>query len=185
MAHPVFVLRVQAEPGVHVVRSLRTWLKVGLRTFGLRCVSIEEVKQKETHMVDMRKYTSGLITPDEVRDGAIEARIISVYISEKHHVPVLELETGDQFFVWPQNGKKLARAYGYNSDDWIGHQIKLELGTYTDKDGNPKDTVNLTAVSSRDGNAGNGTPQRADPDKLPAPVKRPLKDDLDDSVPFN
>jgi len=136
-------------------------------------------------MVDMRKYTSGIITPDEVRDGPIEARIVSVYISEKHDVPVLELETGDQFFVWPQNGKKLARAYGYNSDDWIRHLIRLELGTYTDRDGNLKDTVNLTPISSRDGNAGNGTPQRADPDKLPAPVKRPLKDDLDDSVPFN
>ena len=79
-------------------------------------------------MVDMRKYTSGLITPDEVRDGPIEARIISVYISEKHNVPVLELETGDQFFVWPQNGKKLARAYGYNSDDWLRHLIRFELG---------------------------------------------------------
>ena len=184
MARPVFVLRMQAEPGVEVIRSLRGWLKQGLREFGLRCVSIEEVT-KEDEMVDMRKYTSGLITPDEVRDGPIEARIISVYISEKHDVPVLELETGDQFFVWPQNGKKLARAYGYNSDDWIGHQIKLELGTYTDKNGNPKDTVNLTAVSSRDGNADGGTPQRADPNKLPAPVKRPPKDDLDDSIPFS
>ena len=77
----------------------------------------------------------------------------------------------------------MARAYGYNSDDWIGHQIRLELGTYTDKDGNTKDTVNLTAVSSRDGNAGNGAPQRVDPDKLPAPMKR--EDDLDDSIPFN
>ncbi|HVI63070.1 MAG TPA: hypothetical protein VM910_10870 [Bradyrhizobium sp.] len=136
-------------------------------------------------MVDMRKYTSGLITPDEVRDGPIEARIISVYISEKHNVPVLELETGDQFFVWPQNGKKLARAYGYNSDDWLRHLIRFELGTYTDKKtGEEKETVNLTPISSRDGNAGNGTPQRADPDKLPAPVERSVKDDLDDSIPF-
>jgi len=182
MPRPAFTLHVQAEPGVDVIRSLRAWLKVGLRTFGLRCVSIEEVTQ-EDEMVDMRKYTSGLITPDEVRDGPIEARIVSVYISEKHNVPVLELDTGDQFFAWPSNGKKLARAYGYNSDDWIGHQIRLELGTYTDKDGNTKDTVNLTAVSSRDGNAGNGAPQRVDPDKLPAPMKR--EDDLDDSIPFN
>jgi len=183
MARPVFVLRVQAGPGVDVIRSLRSWLKRGLREFGLRCVSIEEVT-KEDKMVDVRKYTSGLITPDEVRAGPIEARIVSVYISEKHDVPVLELDSGDQFFAWPSNGKKLARAYGYNSDDWIGHQIRLELGTFTDKAGNPKDTVNLTAVSSRDGNADGGTPQRADPNKLPAPVQRPLKDDLDEDPPF-
>jgi hypothetical protein len=183
MARPVFALRVRAEPGVAVIRSLRGWLKQGLREFGLRCVSIEEVT-KEDEMVDVRKYTSGLITPDEVRDGPIETKIVGVYISEKHDVPVLELETGDQFFAWPGNGRKLARAYGDNSDDWIGHQIRLELGTYTDKDGNSKDTVNLIAVSSRDGNADGGTPQRADPNKLPAPVKRPLKDDLADDVPF-
>ena len=134
-------------------------------------------------MVDMRKYTSGLITPDEVRDGPIEARIVSVYISEKHNVPVLELDTGDQFFAWPSNGKKLARAYGYNSDDWIGHLIRLELGTYTDKEGVSKDTVNLTPISSRDGTTDGGTPQRADLDKLPAPVQRTLKDDLSDEIP--
>jgi len=136
-------------------------------------------------MVDMRKYTSGFITPDDVRDGPIVARIVSVYISEKHDVPVLELDTGDQFLAWPSNGRKLARAYGYQSDDWIGHTIQLELGTYVDRKTNEtKETVNLTTVSSRDDNADNGTPQRTDPNKLPAPVKRPLKDDLDDSIPF-
>ena len=148
MGRPVFVLRMQAEPGVEVIRSLRGWLKQGLREFGLRCVSIEEVT-KEDEMVDMRKYTSGLITPDEVRDGPIEARIVSVYISEKHDVPVLELDTGDQFFVWPQNGKKLARAYGYNSDDWIGHQIRFEHGTYTDKDGNEIITFAFAPVGAQ------------------------------------
>src|SRR5262245_60967987 len=45
MGRPVFVLRVQAEPGVHVICSLRAWLKEGLRTFGLRCVSIEEATE--------------------------------------------------------------------------------------------------------------------------------------------
>src|SRR5262245_25274783 len=39
---PTFVLRVQAEPGVDEIRSLRAWLKCGLRDFGLKCVSISE-----------------------------------------------------------------------------------------------------------------------------------------------
>ena len=135
-------------------------------------------------MADMRKYTSGFITPDDVRSGPIEARIVNVYISEKHEVPVLELESGDQFMAWPSNGRKLARAYGFQSEDWVGHLIRLELGTYVNKDGESKETVNLTPISSRDGNS-NGGPQRADPDKLPAPVKRGIEDDLDDAVPFN
>ena len=54
MGRPVFALRVRAEPGVDVIRSLRAWLKVGLKTFGLRCVSIEQLKQKDNTM-DMKK----------------------------------------------------------------------------------------------------------------------------------
>jgi hypothetical protein len=44
MERPAFVLQVRPEPGVpDVIRSLRIWLKQGLRAHGLRCVSIEEV----------------------------------------------------------------------------------------------------------------------------------------------
>jgi hypothetical protein len=132
-------------------------------------------------MADMRKYTTGFVTPDDVRDGPIEATIINVYISEKHDVPVLELSTGDEFMAWPNNGRKLARAYGFDDKDWIGHLIKLELANYTNRDGETKETVNLVTLSSRDSNANNGAPQRADPSKLPAPLH---KDDMDDGIPF-
>ena len=184
MGRPVFALRVQAESGVHVFRALRAWLKIGLRTFGLRCVSIEEVKQKETNMVDMRKYASGYVMPDDLRDGPHLEQIIHVYISEKHKVPVLEFESGDQLLAWPNVGRVLVRAYGYESDDWRGHTIELSLGSYIDrKTGESKDTVVLKPISSRDGGT-NGGPQRVDPAKLPAPVKRDAKNDMDDDLPF-
>jgi hypothetical protein len=185
MRRPVFALRVQAEPGIDAVRSLRRWLKRGLRDFGLRCVSIEQLTE-ESEMADMRQYAGGIITADEVRNGPIIARIISVHINEKHQVPVLELDTGDAFWAWPFNARKLAQAYGYNSDDWLGHQIQLELGTpYTDKNGVTKDSVDLTPISSRDGNSKDGGPQRVDPAKLPAPMKKhTVKEDLDDEIPF-
>jgi len=105
----IFALRVRAEPNVDVIRSLRAWLKLGLRTFGLRCVSIEEVKQKESNMVDMRKYASGPIMPDDLRDGPRQGRIINVYISEKHDVPVLVFESGDELFAWPSIARVLTR----------------------------------------------------------------------------
>jgi hypothetical protein len=178
-----YLLKMRAEPGVDEIRALRAWLKTGLRVYGLRCVAIEEVKQENT-MADMRKYTTGFITPDDVRDGSIETRILNVYISSKHDVPVLELETGDLFLCWPNNGRKLARAYGFNDKDWIGHLIRFELATYTNKDGETRETVNLTPVSSRDSNAGNGTPQRVDPTKLPPPLNK-RDDSLDDEIPFN
>jgi hypothetical protein len=181
MGRPVFVLRVQAEPGVHVIRSLRAWLKVSLRTFGLRCVSIEELTQENKAMVDVRKYTSGFVMPDDLRDGPRQERIINVYISEKHNVPVLEFESGDQLLAWPSIGRVLARAYGYETDDWRGHTVELSLGTYTDKNGEAKDTIILKAISSRDGSA-NGGPQRVDPAKLPPPV---AAKDMDDEIPFS
>jgi hypothetical protein len=171
-----FALRVRAGPGVDVIRSLRAWLKRGLREYGLRCVSIEELKQKDNTM-DMRKYASGPIMPDDLRDGPRQERIINVYISEKHDVPVLVFESGDELFAWPNIARVLARAYGYNDKDWIGHVVKLSLGTYTDrKTGEEKDTIVLEAISSRDGNNNSGGPQRTDPAKLAK--------ELDDTIPF-
>jgi hypothetical protein len=181
MARPVFCVRVQAEPGVHVIRSLRAWLKVGLRAFGLRCVSIEEVTTQENKMVDVRKYTSGLIRPEDLRDGPRQERIINVYISEKFDVPVLVFESGDEMLAFAGSGRALAKAYGFESDDWRGHLVELSLGSYTNKDGETKESINLKPVTSRDGSSSNGGPQRADPATLP---KLSPKDDLDDSIPF-
>jgi len=179
MGRPVFVLRMQAEPGVHVIRSLRAWLKVSLRTFGLRCVSIEEVIKENKAMVDVRKYTSGFIMPDDLRDGPRQERIINVYISEKHDTPVLVFESGDELIAWPSIGRVLVRAYGYESEDWKGHVVELSLGNYTNKDGETKENILLKPISPREGD-NNGGPQRVDPSKLPTTVSK----DMDDAVPF-
>jgi len=134
--------------------------------------------------MDMRKYTSGVIMPENLRNGPRQERITSVYINEKHDVPVLEFESGDQFFVWPSSGRTLARAYGYRSEDWLGHVVKLSLGTYFDKKENKdKETIILEAISPRD-STNNGGPQRVDPAKLPAPVQRTPSQDLDDDLPY-
>ena len=128
-------------------------------------------------MVDMRKYASGPIMPDDLRDGPRQGRIINVYISEKHDVPVLVFESGDELFAWPSIARVLARAYGFNSDDWLGHVVEMSLGTYVDKKTDEtKETVILKAISSCDGNGNSGEPQRADPAKLAK--------DLDDQIPF-
>jgi hypothetical protein len=148
----------------------------------LRCSRRSEASQTGEPS-DRHEKVYGFVTPDDIRGGPLEARIINVYISEKHQVPVLELDSGDQFLAWPNNGRKLARAYGFNDKDWIGHLIRFELATYTNKDGETKETVNLTAVSSRDSNTSNGAPPRISPDKLPAPMTT-TKDDMEDSVPF-
>jgi hypothetical protein len=187
MGRPVFILHIRAEPGgsgePSVIRRVKAWLKRGLRDYGLRCVSI---KQEESEMVDVRKYTSGIITGEDLSDGPRIEVILSAFISDKHQIVVLELESGDQLYCWGNIGRALVKAYGYDTDDWLRHKIKLEQGdTYTDKNGVTRYSINVTPLSSRDGNAGDG-PQRVDPSKLPAPVHRhTLKEDLDDEIPFN
>jgi hypothetical protein len=179
MARLMFALRVRAEPGVDAIRSLRAWLKRGLRDYGLRCVLIEEVKQ-ENNTMDMRKFNSGFIKADDVRDGPFQACIINVTISEKYNRPVLELDNGEQFTVNATNNRVLIRAYGPNDEDWRGHTIEFSLGYYKDWNTDPpeeKETVVLKAISPREG-AGNGGVQRVDPAKLPAPLKEDLNDEL-------
>jgi hypothetical protein len=52
MERPVFALQVRPEPDVSdVIRSLRVWLKQGLRSHGLRCVSIEEVTVSKSRRI--------------------------------------------------------------------------------------------------------------------------------------
>ena len=172
----MFALRVRAEPGVDEVRSLRSWLKVGLRTFGLRCVSIEELKQKDNTM-DMKKYATSIILPEDLHDGPLQEVIINVYVSDKHDVPVLVFKSGNELFAWPNIARVMARAYGYNSNDWVGHTIEMSLGNYVDKKtGETKENIVIKAISSRDGNSNSGEVQRADPAKLAKA--------LDDDLPF-
>jgi hypothetical protein len=46
-ARPHFVLVLRPEPGVDGTRALRRFLKVALRSFRLRCIRAEEVRQAE------------------------------------------------------------------------------------------------------------------------------------------
>ena len=82
MKRPAYVLTVRAEPGVDEVRSLRALLKAMRRTYGLRCIEIQEGNQQRRTKMDMRKYASKSIKPDQVRDGPVRARIVDVFEDE-------------------------------------------------------------------------------------------------------
>jgi hypothetical protein len=174
---PIFVVHVRAEPGVDVIRSLRARLKVGLRGFGLRCISIGEAKQESK--MDMRKFGSGFIKPDDVRDGPRRKKIINIHESDKYGCPVFEFEGGDQFSLNATNNRILCKAWGFESDNWLGLELELTLGTYQDWRSDPpeeKETVVVRAISARDPAHGNG-------EKLPAQVVSRSRD-LDDEIPW-
>ena len=94
--------------------------------------------------------------------------IIAVSESEQHQCAVLEFESGNQLFAWPNIARPLAKAWGYSSDDWIGKEVELSVGYYKDRNGKEKPTIEARPV----------TP-------APAPGKAlPLSKDMDDEIPF-
>jgi hypothetical protein len=43
-ARPTYLIRLRPEPGVDAIHALRRALKILLRGFGMRCLSIDEEK---------------------------------------------------------------------------------------------------------------------------------------------
>jgi hypothetical protein len=175
-------MTVRAEPGVDDIRALRAWLKMGLRTFGLKCVEITP-KQEKAAMVDARKYASKFVKPDNVRDGPIQTRIVNVYEEERYGRLMLELENGSQFTLNDGNTNTLIKAWGHDTDGWIGQELALELGTRMDWNSKPEpkevETVKVRAISQ----TGNGSAPASKP-LPPSRVVTSVEDDLDDTIPF-
>jgi hypothetical protein len=128
--------------------------------------------------MDMRKYTTGFLKPDDVRDGPRQETIVNVYESEKYSCPVLDFESGDQFLLNVTNNKILCKAWGFKSDHWRGLVLELALGHYKDWRSDPpeeKETVTVRAVSERQPSSDNGG----------APILRPSRrNDFNDEIPF-
>jgi hypothetical protein len=186
-----YTLTIRPEPGVDdEVRALRAWLKIGLRTFGLKCLEITPKEKKEEKAMYARKYASMYVKPDDVRDGPIETRIINVFEEEKYKRLVLELETGSQFALNGGNTNTLIKEWGSDTDTWIGLTIMLELGEYTDwKEDAPvkRETVKVRAISptpapNASSNGGVPAPRPLPPSRVAA--KRAIADELDDAIPF-
>jgi hypothetical protein len=182
-----YLLTVRPKPGVDAIRALRARLKAGLRTYGLRCVEITP-REEERTMVDARKYASKYVKPDNVRDGPIETRIINVFEEDKYNRLALEFETGSQFSLNDGNVNTLIKAWGADTDVWIGLELALELGEYTDWREDPpakKETVRVRAISPPPTASQNGSV----PANRPLPPSRTAttksaKDDMEDEIPF-
>jgi hypothetical protein len=177
---------VRPEPGIDDIRALRAWLKIGFRTFGLKCVGLTPV-EKEKAMVDARKYAPKRVGPDQVRDGPVVTRIINTFEEERYGNLMLELETGSQFRMNEGNTQVLIRAWGHDTDSWIGQELELFLGTYKDWNSDPiveKETVRVRAISpAKTAEAQNGSVPTSKP-LPPSRLATSPKNDMDDIIPF-
>ena len=83
--------------------------------------------------MDMRKYSGEtFIKVDDVRNGPVRVQI-AVVKEGKYDKANLVFESGEVLGLNSTNNRTLIRAYGPNSDDWIGKEIELYLGEIIDK----------------------------------------------------
>lgn len=79
--------------------------------------------------MDMRKYSGEqFVKVNDVRDGPIQGQI-AVVKDGKWDKPNIVLASGDVLSLNATNVRILARAYGNESDHWIGKMIELFLGS--------------------------------------------------------
>jgi hypothetical protein len=113
--------------------------------------------------MDMRKFSAGVVRPEDLDEPRLE-KIVNVYENEKHKCAVLVFESGDELFLWNNLARVLAKAWGWNSEDYIDQEVEISRGTWLDKRDNPpteKDCINIRAVSPAKAEAGNVAPRAA------------------------
>jgi len=126
----------------------------------------------------LRRYCSGPVRPDDVRNAPRREKIVDVSINDRYECPVLHFESGDSLMLSPPNSRAMGRAYTTKSEKWLDQEVDLSLGHYTDNNGptpQEKETVVLTPVSVLQPSADNGGTKAA----LPS-----VRKDLDDDIPF-
>jgi hypothetical protein len=110
-------------------------------------------------------------------------KIINIFEHEKHNCAVLELESGDQLFLWNNLARVLNRAWGYESEDWIGFEVELSLGHYLDKKTDPpteKECIAIRAISPAKATGNGGVASKDGAQGGPVSLRRAL----DDEIPF-
>jgi hypothetical protein len=121
--------------------------------------------------MDMKQYGGEtFIKVDSVRSGALERTIRS--IKKGRFGPEIIFEI---FGLNQTNTRILIRAYGPESDGWIGKVIRLDLGSVMYQ-GTLTDTVVVTPVSPALSLAKQAEAQQK--------VAAKNRDDMDDSIPF-
>lgn len=78
--------------------------------------------------MDMRKFSGEhFVKVDDVKDGPIDGQI-AVIKEGKYDKPNIVFESGDVLSLNATNNQILMRAYGSDSDRWIGKMIQMFLG---------------------------------------------------------
>jgi hypothetical protein len=120
--------------------------------------------------VDTSSYFTTFLKVDDFAEGeSTEGTITKV--EEGKYGLVLTLDSGSQFSLNATNWRTLSRAYGFESDNWVGKSIELTRGEMTYK-GEQVASLILKPTSSPLSESERKLPVKPEPD-------------IDDDIPFN
>ena len=123
--------------------------------------------------MDMSRYaSSSFIKVDDLADGP-EQKLIANIGEGRYEKPVATFDDGSKLSLNGTNVRTLIRALRQRTiEDWIGQRIELYAGTLR-YNGNDNPAVLVRAL--------NPSPAAA---RTP-PKPQPLRDEMDDEIPFN
>jgi hypothetical protein len=120
--------------------------------------------------MDTREFIGSFLKPEDVSTPVVLT--IANVAEGKFDKLDLTFDDGSKLGLNNTNGRKVARAWGYESDAWINKQVELSAGRITYKD-EEQDTIVLTPISP------------AMPANEPALAKSlTLGGPIDDDIPF-
>jgi hypothetical protein len=149
MSRPAtFVVTLEAMPGGDGIRGLRRLLKTALRRDRLRAIDVREhAATKVSHCstaravrttqgrreseakMKMSKYAgSSFINYDDVEGGPFRGTIAGV-AHGSYDKAVVTFSSGQRFSLNVTNTQILIKAWGDESEDWIGEKAELYAGT--------------------------------------------------------
>lgn len=123
-------------------------------------------EQKEIEKMNVREFIGTFLKPEDVATPVV---LTIADVAEGKYGLDLTFDDGSKMGLNATNGRKLAKAWGYESEAWIGKQIELSAGTIP-FDGEDRPTIALTPIS---------------PAMSPTEQALAKRDPIDDDMPFN
>jgi hypothetical protein len=124
--------------------------------------------------MDVSKFFGAVfLKVDDVKaSGPIVVKIVGI-AEGQYEKPNLTFANGTMLSVNATNGRTLMRAYGSESNDWIGKEIELSIGK-TQFQGEAQDSIMMKPIS----------PPIQIKKPKPSLVAAALEQDLNDDFPF-
>jgi hypothetical protein len=95
--------------------------------------------------MNLREYAGNFLKPEDIGSTPVTLTIAAV-VDGKFDKPDLAFSDGSKMGLNVTNAKTLAKAWGYETEGWVGKEVKAVVGIIPYK-GEKQQTILLTPVS--------------------------------------